>query len=66
MRGKNIDYNQITAGKHKRTLNLIAEQSPEGIENTKIMVNKIHKDFIDLVSSNRNNVKIDIVKEADI
>lgn len=55
---KAIDFEQITAGDYKRTLNLFAENTPTGREKMQEEVNDTHELFKHFIQENRQHVEM--------
>ena len=54
-----VDYEQVTAGKYKRTLTMFGENTPEGREKFKQELTLIHDRFKEIVSKYRPSMDID-------
>ncbi|MDR1057847.1 MAG: protease SohB [Coxiellaceae bacterium] len=61
-----IDFEQITAGKYKRTLSLFAENTKEGKEKAQHDVEEAHTLFKNFVSLNRPSVDIEKLATGEI
>jgi serine protease SohB len=61
----NIDFEQVTAGKYKRTLTLFGENTEEGREKMKEDLEEIHTAFKNYVATYRPAVNIDEVATGD-
>lgn len=62
---KSIDFEQITAGEYKRTLNLFAENTPKGREKMQEEVDDTHALFKSFIKNHRNQVDIDRVATGE-
>lgn len=62
---KKIEYQQVTAGKHKRTLNIFSPNTPEGIEKAREEVAQVHMLFKQFVQKNRPQVQLDKVDTGE-
>lgn len=60
-----VEYEQVTAGKYKRTLGQFAENTPEGREKFKEELEDIHKAFKEHVKQHRPNVDIEQVATGE-
>lgn len=60
-----IDFEQITAGKYKRTLTMFGENTPEGREKMKRDIEEIHTAFKNMIAFNRPAVDVDAVANGD-
>ncbi len=61
----NIDYEQISAGKHKRTLTLFGENTDEDRQKLQEELEETHKLFKDFVKSHRQQVDIDKIATGE-
>ena len=59
LKKNDIDYDLITAGKFKRTLTMLGENTPEGREKQVEQLEDIHLMFKEFVKENRDNVNIE-------
>lgn len=62
---KEIDYEQITAGKYKRTLTLFGKNTDEGREKFKEDLELIHKRFKEQIIKYRKNIDIENVATGE-
>ncbi len=62
---KSIDFEQLTAGKHKRTLTVFGQNTDEGREKMQSEVNEIHQLFKDFISKHRNSIDINKVATGE-
>src|SRR5690606_12355955 len=62
---KAIDFEQITAGEYKRTLNLFAENTKKGRHKMQEEVNETHDLFKSFIKSNRSRVDLDQVATGE-
>ena len=62
---KKIDFEQITAGEHKRTLSLFGKNTAEGREKFKEDLNEIHQQFKAFVQENRPQLDIDKIATGE-
>ncbi len=60
-----IDVEQITAGKHKRTLTIFGENTPEKREKLKQELEEIHNIFSNFIQQNRSKVKIEKINTGE-
>ena len=61
----NIDYEQITAGKYKRTLTVFGENTDEGRAKTQEDINEVHDLFKQHVKQFRDQVDIDAIATGE-
>lgn len=61
-----IEYEQITAGKYKRTLTLLGENSDEDREKVKEDLEETHRLFKDFIVENRADLDIESVATGDV
>ncbi|WP_428100140.1 protease SohB [Candidatus Rariloculus sp.] len=62
---KGIDFEQVTAGKHKRTLTLFGENTAEGRSKLKEELEDIHELFKNEISEHRPQVELDRVATGE-
>ncbi len=60
-----VDYEQVTAGKYKRTLTIFGENTPEGREKFKSELEAIHGRFKEIVLKYRPNIDIDNIATGE-
>ena len=60
-----VDYEQITAGKYKRTLTLFGENTKEGREKFKEEIEEVHQHFKDFIVNNRPAIDIERVATGE-
>lgn len=60
-----VDYEQITAGKYKRTLSMLGENTQEGREKFKEELEAIHEHFKGVVKTFRPNLDLDKVATGE-
>lgn len=60
-----VDYEQVTAGKYKRTLTMFGENTPEGREKFKSELEAIHTRFKEVVSKYRPNLNIEEIATGE-
>ena len=60
-----VDYEQVTAGKYKRTLTMFGENTPEGREKFKQELTLIHDRFKEIVSKYRPSMDIDNIATGE-
>ena len=60
-----VDYEQVTAGKYKRTLSMLGENTPEGREKFKEELEAIHSRFKEQVHTYRPHLNIDEVATGE-
>ena len=65
LKKNNIDYEQITAGKYKRTLTLFGENTEEGRNKFQADIDRTHKIFQEFVLKRRPNLEIDKVATGE-
>jgi len=65
LKKNHIDFEQLTAGNYKRTLNVFAENTKEGIKKTQEVVEATHKLFKDYVKQYRPQVDIEKVATGE-
>jgi serine protease SohB len=65
LKEKNIDFEQITAGNHKRTLTVFGENTEEGREKLHQEIDEIHKIFKDVVHEYRGELDIEKVATGE-
>lgn len=61
----NIDYEQISAGKHKRTITLFGENTDEDRQKLQEELEETHKLFKDFVKSHREQVDIEKIATGE-
>ncbi len=61
----NIDFEQITAGKYKRTLTVFGENTDENRQKFQQEINDIHKLFKEFIEQNRPKVDIEKVSTGE-
>lgn len=62
---KGIDFEQITAGKYKRTLTLFGENTPEGRTKLREEIEDIHELFRNEIAKHRPQVELDRVATGE-
>lgn len=62
---KGIDFEQITAGKYKRTLTLFGENTPEGRTKLREEIEAIHELFRNEIAEHRPQVELDRVATGE-
>ncbi len=62
---KGIDFEQITAGKYKRTLTLFGENTDEGREKLKEEIEDVHELFKNQIAEHRSQVELDRVATGE-
>ncbi len=62
---KGIDFEQITAGKYKRTLTLFGENTDEGREKLKEEIEDVHELFKNQIAKHRSQVELDRVATGE-
>ena len=65
LKRNNIDYEQITAGKYKRTLTLFGENTDEGRSKFQADIDRTHKIFQEFVLKKRPSLDIDKVATGE-
>ena len=60
-----VDYEQVTAGKYKRTLTMFGENTQEGREKFKQELTLIHDRFKEIVSIYRPSMDIDNIATGE-
>lgn len=65
LKNKDIDFEQITAGKYKRTLTVFGENSEEGRLKLQEEINSIHTLFKQFITMHRPQVNIDKVATGE-
>ncbi len=60
-----VDYEQITAGKYKRTVTVLGENTKEGIEKTKSELEAVHLRFKAVVSRYRPSLDIENIATGE-
>jgi|MDTB01.1.fsa_nt_gb serine protease SohB len=63
---KKVSYEQITAGKHKRTFSTFGEITPTGREKVKVDIESIHMLFKTLIKKYRPSLDIEAVATGEI
>ncbi len=66
LKKNDVDYEVLTAGKHKRSLTVFGENTDEGREKTKEQLNDIHNQFKGFVAAHRPNLDLDIVATGEV
>lgn len=66
LKNHDIDYEQITAGKFKRTVSKLGEITPSSREKAKEDITKIHEQFKSLIKKFRPTLSIDEVATGEI
>lgn len=66
LKKNDIDYEVLTAGKHKRSLTLFGENTDEGRQKTTEQLNDIHNQFKSFVQSQRPNLDLDVVATGEV
>lgn len=61
----NVDYEQITAGKYKRTLSMLGENTEEGRQKFKEELEAIHNRFKELVIQHRPQIDLEKVATGE-
>ncbi len=61
----NIDFEQITAGKYKRTLTVFGENTPEAREKMKEDLEEVHTAFKNYIANYRSAVNLEEVANGD-
>ncbi|MGN0908608.1 MAG: protease SohB [Succinivibrio sp.] len=62
---KGVEYEQVTAGKYKRTLSMLGKSTYEGREKVKGELEAVHRRFKELVSRYRPKVDIDAIATGE-
>lgn len=62
---KNIDFEQITAGKFKRTLTMFGKNTSKGREKMQSEINKTHELFKSFIADHRHQIDIDHVATGE-
>jgi len=62
---KGVDYEQITAGRHKRTLTMFGENTEEGRAKLKEQVDEIHELFKAQIREHRPQVDVELVATGE-
>lgn len=65
LEGKGVDFEQITAGRYKRTLTLFGENTEEGREKLKAELEDVHELFKKQISEQRPAVDIEAVATGE-
>ncbi len=65
LQDKGIDFEQITAGKYKRTLTLFGENTTEGREKLKEELEEVHELFKSEIAEHRPQVELDRVATGE-
>ena len=60
-----VDYEQITAGKYKRTVTVLGENTKEGIEKTQSELEAVHQRFKAVVSRYRQDLDIEKIATGE-
>jgi len=60
-----IDYEQITAGEHKRTLSLFGENTDKGREKIKEEIEETHQIFKDFIHQHRHKLDVDKIATGE-
>jgi serine protease SohB len=60
-----IDYEEMTAGEHKRPMSVLGEITPEGREHFRHKLEETHVAFKDFVRDNRPSLDVDAVGDGD-
>jgi serine protease SohB len=66
LKNHDIVYEQITAGKYKRTLSTFGENTPSSREKTKQDIEKIHSQFKDHIRKHRPSLDIDAIATGEV
>ena len=66
LKNNDVDYEQITAGKYKRTISHLGEITPSAREKAKEDITKIHEQFKSLIQKFRPSLVIDQVATGEI
>lgn len=66
LKKNDIDVVEITAGKYKRTLTMVGENTAEGKAKAQEQIEAIHDSFKTHVTSNRPDIAIDEIANGDI
>ena len=61
-----VDVELITAGKYKRTLTMLGENTDEGLEKFQSDIEDTHELFKEFVSSHRSNLDMDAIATGEI
>ncbi len=61
----NIDFEQVSAGKYKRTLTMFGENTPEDRTKLQEELEETHRLFKDFVKTNRNQIDIDKIATGE-
>jgi serine protease SohB len=65
LKDNNIDFEQHTAGKYKRTITLFGENTEEGREKLQHEIQDIHEMFKNLIKENRQQIDIEKVATGE-
>lgn len=65
MRERGVDYEQVTAGKHKRTLTVLGENTEEGRAKLQAELNDIHAVFKELIARFRPHLDLERVATGE-
>lgn len=65
LKEKNIEYEQITAGEHKRTLTMFGENTPEGRTKFQSELDEAHELFKEFVMRFRPNLDVDKIATGE-
>lgn len=66
LKRNNIDFEEITAGEHKRSVSILGEITPAGREHFRGKLDSTHEAFKAFVKQNRPNVDVDAVGDGDV
>ena len=65
LRDRGVDFEQVTAGKYKRTLTMFGENSEEDREKLREELEEVHRLFKDLVAEHRPQLDIDAIATGE-
>ena len=65
LKKNNVEFELLTAGKHKRTLTMFGENTDEGREKFQEELDEAHKIFKDFVTTHRPNTDIEKVATGE-
>jgi serine protease SohB len=65
LEAKGVDFEQVTAGRYKRTLTLFGENTDEGREKLKEELEEVHRLFKHQIAEHRSKVDLDVVATGE-
>jgi len=65
LEAKGVDFEQVTAGRYKRTLTLFGENTDEGRDKLKQELEEVHRLFKHQIAEHRSKVDLDVVATGE-